>query len=88
MTVLVEGAKVMAKGQITLPKDIRGKLGVAEGDRVVLVWDGERVVMMNPALFAMRVLQDDMKGAAEQAGFKSEDDVADYITDLRRQAKP
>jgi AbrB family looped-hinge helix DNA binding protein len=77
----------MAKGQITLPKDIRGKLGVAEGDRVVLIWDGDRVVMMNPALFAMRVLQDDLRGAAEEAGFTSEDDVADYITKQRRQAK-
>ena len=87
MTVLVEGAKIMAKGQITLPKDIRGKLGVAEGDRVVLIWDQDRVVMMNPALFAMRVLQNDLKGAAEEAGLASEDDVSDYITEMRRQAK-
>jgi AbrB family looped-hinge helix DNA binding protein len=87
VTVLVEGAKIMAKGQITLPKDIRGKLGVAEGDRVVLIWDEDRVVMMNPALFAMRVLQNDLKGAAEEAGFSSENDVADYITETRRQAK-
>ena len=87
MSVLVEGAKVMSKGQITLPKDIRGKLGVEDGDRVVLIWDKDRVVMMNPALFAMRVLQDDMQGSAQEAGFDSEDDVADYITDLRRQTK-
>jgi AbrB family looped-hinge helix DNA binding protein len=32
--VLVDNAKVMAKGQITLPKDIRHALGVETGDRV------------------------------------------------------
>jgi AbrB family looped-hinge helix DNA binding protein len=84
--VLVEGAKVMAKGQITLPKDIRAKLGVGEGDRVVLVWDKDRVIMMNSALFAMRALQDRFEGAAKEAGFSSEEDVADYITQMRREA--
>ena len=41
--------------------------------------------MMNPALYAMRVLQDQMAGRAEEAGFASEDDVAEYITALRRE---
>jgi AbrB family looped-hinge helix DNA binding protein len=77
----------MSKGQITLPKDIRGKLGVSEGDRVVLIWDEDRVVMMNPALFAMRMLQNGLKGAAEEAGFTSEQDVAEYITEMRRESK-
>jgi AbrB family looped-hinge helix DNA binding protein len=35
--ILVENAKVMAKGQITLPKDIREILGVGMGDRVTLI---------------------------------------------------
>jgi AbrB family looped-hinge helix DNA binding protein len=83
MSTVVEGAKVMAKGQITLPKDIRAKLGVSEGDRVVMIWDGDRVVMMNPALFAMRALQKDMHGTASEAGFESEEDVTAYIADMR-----
>ncbi|MDR0626806.1 MAG: AbrB/MazE/SpoVT family DNA-binding domain-containing protein [Bifidobacteriaceae bacterium] len=87
MSALVEGAKVMAKGQITLPKDIRSKLGVAEGDRVVLIWDQDRVVMMNPALFAMRMLQKDLEGAAAEGGFESEDDVAADIMETRRRAR-
>jgi AbrB family looped-hinge helix DNA binding protein len=85
--VLMEVAKVMPKGQITLPKDIREKLSVGTGDRVALIWDGDRVVMMNPAIFAMRMLQSDMAGEAEGAGFQSEDDVAEYVTNARRQAR-
>jgi AbrB family looped-hinge helix DNA binding protein len=85
VTVIVEGAKVMAKGQITLPKDIRDRLSVGIGDRVVLIWDEDRVVMMNPALYAMRVLQREMAGRADGAGFASEEDVADYVTSQRRE---
>ena len=85
--VLLEVAKVMPKGQITLPKDIRQKLSVDTGDRVALIWDNDRVVMMNPALYAMRVLQSEMAGQAEAAGFPDEDSVADYITGMRREAR-
>jgi len=84
-SVLVEVAKVMSKGQITLPKDIRQKLSVDTGDRVALIWDQDRVVMMNPALYAMRVLQADMAGQAEQAGFDSEEAVDAYLTQMRRE---
>ena len=85
--VLLEVAKVMSKGQITLPKDIREKLSVDTGDRVALLWDQDRVVMMNPAVYAMRVLQAEMVGQAEKAGFTTEEDVDDYITAMRREAR-
>lgn len=32
MAAIVEGAKVMSKGQITLPEDIREEPGVESGD--------------------------------------------------------
>ncbi|MCL2735659.1 MAG: AbrB/MazE/SpoVT family DNA-binding domain-containing protein [Propionibacteriaceae bacterium] len=85
--VLLEVAKVMAKGQITLPRDIRQKLSVETGDRVALIWDTDRVVMMNPALYAMRMLQAEMVGKAEEAGFPDEDSVTDYVTEMRREAR-
>lgn len=84
---IVEGAKVMSKGQITLPKDIREKLGVEAGDRLVLIWDNGQVVLMNAAVFALKKVQDAMKGAAEEAEFESEDDVADYLSDLRAESR-
>lgn len=84
---IIEGAKVMSKGQITLPKDIREKLGVETGDRLVLIWDNGQVVMMNAALFALRNVQDAMKGAAEEMGFESEEDVADYISEMRAESR-
>lgn len=46
---IVENAKVMAKGQITLPKDIRTKLRLSTGDRVTLICEEDRVILMNSA---------------------------------------
>ena len=37
----VVNAKVMAKGQITIPKDVRDVFGVACGDRVIFVVEGK-----------------------------------------------
>ncbi|MDR3120716.1 MAG: AbrB/MazE/SpoVT family DNA-binding domain-containing protein [Clostridiales bacterium] len=79
----VDNAKVMAKGQITLPKDIRSLLRVGTGDRVTLICEGDRVVLMNSAVYAMKMLQKEMEGEAEKAGLYSDDDVVDMIMEMR-----
>lgn len=79
----VDNAKVMAKGQITLPKDIRTLLRVGAGDRVTLVCEGDRVIMMNSMVYAMKVLQGGMAGEAEKAGLNSEEDVARMLAEMR-----
>ncbi len=81
--ILVDTAKVMAKGQITLPKDIREALGVQAGDRVTLIQRGDQIIMMNAAIYAMKTLQQAMAGEAEQAGLNSEDDVDKLIMNMR-----
>ena len=81
--VLVDNAKVMAKGQITLPKDIRDALGVRTGDRVTLIRKGDQVIMMNAAIYAMKMLQTAMEGEAEKAGIKSDEDVTAIIAEMR-----
>lgn len=67
-----KNAKVMSKGQITLPKEIRSKLGLSTGDRVTLICEGDQVIMMNAAVYAMKMLQKGMVGQAESAGLDEE----------------
>ena len=43
------------------------------------------VRVINSAVYAMQKFQEQMKGEAGKAGFASEDDVADWITDSRRE---
>jgi AbrB family looped-hinge helix DNA binding protein len=85
--ILVENAKVMAKGQITLPKDIRDALGVQTGDRVTLIRRDDQVIMMNSAVYAMKMLQTAMTGEATKAGLQSEGDVTAMIAAMRDEEK-
>jgi AbrB family looped-hinge helix DNA binding protein len=73
----------MAKGQITLPKNIRKALGVGIGDRVTLIKQDDQIIMINSAVYAMQMLQKAMIGEAEKAGLYSEDDVTSMIMDMR-----
>lgn len=79
----IDNAKVMSKGQITIPKDIREVLGVSNGDRVTFIVEGNTVRIVNSAIYAMQMLQNDMRGIAFETGIVSEDDVTSFITELR-----
>ena len=81
--MIVDNAKIMAEGQITLPRDIRMWLGVDTGDRVTFVCDGDRVIMMNAAIYAMKMLQQGMAGEAERVGLRSEEDVDALVKEIR-----
>ncbi len=84
-SVLVNDAKVMSKGQVTIPKNIRAALGVSTGDRVTFIVEDGAVRVINSAIYAMQKFQGQMKGQAVQAGLTSEEDVADWITKSRRE---
>ena len=79
----VDNAKVMAKGQVTIPKDVREALGVGTGDRVTFLVDGSNVRIINSALYAMEILQNQMVGEAQKAGLKNDEDVIALVKNLR-----
>ena len=81
--MIVDNAKVMSKGQITLPKEIRNKLGLSTGDRVTLICEGEQVVMMNAAVYAMKMLQKGMEGQADAAGLDTEEAIDELVAEVR-----
>ena len=41
-TTFTDKAKVMSKGQVTIPKEVREVLGVQSGDKVTFIVDGTR----------------------------------------------
>ena len=81
----MELAKVTSKGQITIPIDIRRKLGVKEGDKILFVEEQGRVIMMNSSMDALRKAQAAFTGEAERLGLRDEQDVADLVSALRRE---
>ena len=84
-TTIVNDARVMSKGQVTIPKNIRNILGVSTGDRVTFIVEGNTVKVINSAIYAMQKFQEQMKGQADKAGFASEEDIAAWITESRRE---
>ena len=81
--VFVDNAKVMAKGQVTIPKDVREVLGVTSGDRISFIVEKDTVRIVNSAVYAMQVLQQEMEKDAERVGLHSEDDVMALVKELR-----
>ena len=77
-------AKVMSKGQVTIPKDVRAALGIDTGDRVTFIVEGNSVRVVNSAAYALMKFQQQMKGEAKKADLFSEDDIAEWITSSRR----
>ena len=84
-TEFVNDAKVMSKGQVTIPKNIREVLGVETGDRVTFIVEGNSVRVVNSAIYALQRLQQQMKGEASKVGLLTEEDVAEWITGSRRE---
>ncbi|MCM1126903.1 MAG: AbrB/MazE/SpoVT family DNA-binding domain-containing protein [Lachnospiraceae bacterium] len=81
----IDNAKVMAKGQVTIPKDIREILGVTSGDRITFIVEGSTVRIVNSAIYAMQMLQKEMSGEAERAGLNSDDDIMALIKNMRNE---
>ncbi|MBQ7437653.1 MAG: AbrB/MazE/SpoVT family DNA-binding domain-containing protein [Oscillospiraceae bacterium] len=84
-TAFVNDARVMSKGQVTIPKNVRAALGIESGDRVTFIVDGNNVRVVNSAVYALMRFQEQMGGEAEKAGLFTEDDVANWITQSRRE---
>ena len=82
---LIFDAKVMSKGQVTIPKKVRDAMNLETGDRITFVVEGSNVRVVNSIIYAMTEFQEAMKGEAEKAGFYSEEDVAEWIMKSRRE---
>lgn len=81
----MELAKITSKGQITIPVAVRKALGVKDGDKVLFVQEGDRVVMMNASLNALLDAQIAFKGVADEIGVKNEQDIVDMVKEVRKE---
>lgn len=85
--VNVELAKVTSKGQITIPIAIRKLLGIKEGDKVLFVQEGGKVVMRNASLDALAEVQKAFQGTADELGIKDEQGVVDMVKEIRAERR-
>ena len=81
----MELARITSKGQITIPVGIRKKLNLREGDKVIFIEDGEKIIFANSSMIALKELQEGMKGEAEKQGLYSEADVNKLVREVRKE---
>ncbi|MCL2054315.1 MAG: AbrB/MazE/SpoVT family DNA-binding domain-containing protein [Oscillospiraceae bacterium] len=81
----MDTARLSSKGQITIPIQIRRKLGLREGDKVIFVEQGDNIVISNADLQVLKDFQKGMEGAADEAGWTCEQDVINYCKEIRRE---
>ena len=79
----IDNAKVMSKGQVTIPKDVRDILGIESGDRVTFIVENGNVRIVNSAIYAMQVFQNNMASEAKKSGLNNDDDVMQLVEELR-----
>ena len=77
-------AKVSANGQVTVPVEIRRKLNLKEGDKIIFFErkNGD-VVINNSSVAAIISAQTAFEGAAKDFGVKSEEEVQKVVNGVR-----
>ena len=78
----IDNAKVMSKGQVTIPKDVREILGISSGDRITFVVENGNVRLINSAVYAMQLLQAQMANEAENTGLTSDEAIMDLVKEV------
>ena len=81
----MEIAKITSRGQVTIPIDIRRKLGVKEGDKIIFLEDGNRIFVANAAKIAFANMRTAFAGEAERLGITSEQDVVTLVDEVREE---
>lgn len=82
---MMELSRISSKGQVTIPIDIRKKLKLKEGDKVLFLEEEGKIFIANASLVALNKIQTAMEGEAEKAGLKNEQDVVDFVKSIRKE---
>ena len=83
----MELAKITSKGQITLPIQIRRKLNLKNGDKVVFIESNGKIIVENSTRMAIANAQEAFSGEAERLGLRTEQDIVDLIKQIRKEIK-
>lgn len=83
----MEIAKISSKGQITIPVSIRNRLHLNTGDKVLILEENGRFYIENAANVAFQHVEENFRGAAAEAGFQTENEMQDYLKEIRKELR-
>ena len=76
-------AKVSANGQVTVPVEIRRRLQLKEGDKLLFIERDGQIVIDNASATAIIRAQDAFAEAAKDFGVSGVDDVQNLVNEVR-----
>jgi AbrB family looped-hinge helix DNA binding protein len=77
---MIEVSKISAKGQVTIPIELRKLLQLTEGSKVAFITDSNgRVYLANSSLLALKEVQTEFNGVAKDLGIEDESQVAAFL---------
>lgn len=68
----MEVSRISSKGQVTIPKAIRERLNVDEGDKLAFIEDNGKIVITKSSVVALRQFLDSMSKEAQEKGITEE----------------
>ena len=80
-------ARVTSKGQVTIPIGIRKIMNIKEGDKILFVEKDGKIFVENAAMVAFDKIQKGFEGEAEKAGFKTEEELQEYVKSIRKEMR-
>ena len=85
--LIMEIAKISSKGQITIPVSVRKRLNLKTGDKIVIFEENGRFYFDNSAMLAFKRVEEAFAGEAAKAGFETEEDMQDYMREIRKEVR-
>ena len=73
----MEVSRVTSKGQITIPKAVRERLNLAEGDKVAFIEKDGNIVITKSSIIALREFLDSISREAQEKGITEEELLKD-----------
>ena len=83
----VQDVFVGDNSQVVLPNEIVSRIGVKPNMVMKVLQVGDCLVLVNAAAYAIAKARAGMKGEAERLGLKTEDEVYEYINQLRHEGR-
>lgn len=72
LSMNMEVSRISSKGQVTIPKAIRERLNVDEGDKLAFIEDNGKIVITKSSVVALRQFLDSMSKEAQEKGITEE----------------
>ncbi|KGT72750.1 transcriptional regulator [Bradyrhizobium japonicum] len=73
----MEVSRISSKGQVTIPKAIRERLNLEEGDKVAFIEENGKIIITKSSVVALKEFLNTMSKEAESKGVTEEDLLKD-----------